>query len=144
MGPKNPIEEHFDRGLWGYDGTRWRKLALLFGFTDTWQDTAYVASAGAGTYTKQYGPVPAGEVWVLNTVLAIDIASDASSVRFGVGVAALGTAFGWVNSPGVGVAVTWVGSIPIKEGDSLWVQIFGVIAEDNLSTSVVGYKMDVA
>lgn len=63
-----PTEQYFDKGLWGWDGTQWRKLPLLWGFTGTVGGTVTWTSDGTTPYHLSGTAVPAGEVWTLNTV----------------------------------------------------------------------------
>ena len=40
-GPTAPAEAHFDKGSWGWDLTQWRKLGLLWGYTDRLAERAF-------------------------------------------------------------------------------------------------------
>jgi len=75
-GITDPNQEYFKDGTWGWDGTRWRKLALVFGYSDIYGETVFNAAAAAGTNYLTFSTVPAGEVWVVSNFTVT--ASDAS------------------------------------------------------------------
>jgi len=68
-GPTDPAEGHFDKGLWGFDGTVWRKLQLLFGYHSIYRELVTVAHVGDGTYWHKLTAVPANELWVINSIV---------------------------------------------------------------------------
>ena len=84
MGITNPAEQHFERGAWGFDGTLWRKLPMLWGFTEGWVGEASNASAAAGTNFLELAAVPAGEVWTAYVVSAINVNTNPVAVSFGI------------------------------------------------------------
>jgi hypothetical protein len=130
--------------LEGYDGTNWQKLNLLWGFYDTWIDGGFIKDVPAGTYTKDFGAVPSGEVWIANAIMGLNYNTNPSNVRIGVGTVGPGTLFNWVNSPGANTPVMWSGTIALKATQHLYVQISGCALNDDLNISVVGYKMKVS
>ena len=79
-GITNPTEEYFKDGLWGWDGTQWRKLNLLFGYYDRWQETVTATSTGGDTAVITT-PVPTGYVYICNTVVVQHTDSTARRLR---------------------------------------------------------------
>lgn len=69
-GITNPAEEYFKDGLWGWDGSAWRKLPLLFGYSDGWGESASGTASGAGDASADTTEVPAGYIYVLQAVSA--------------------------------------------------------------------------
>ena len=143
MGITNPSEEYFKDGSWGFDGSVWRKLPLIFGYTDNFVLNQYVAAAAAGTYTKVWGTVPAGEIWIVNSLLGINYSSVCSNIRFYVIQGGVTAYFMWISAPTANVAVVWNGSIVLKAGDTLNTQLSTCILNDVLNMSAIGYIMAV-
>jgi len=59
----NPTEPFFKDGQWGWDGTQWRKLNLLWGYNDVYGDYVEEAGTGADPVTFYGAAVGLGEVW---------------------------------------------------------------------------------
>lgn len=62
-----PTEEYFKDGGWGWDGTRWRKLPMIWGFTDRLVEGLSGAAVGGGDATVGTTAVPSGEVHSVQT-----------------------------------------------------------------------------
>lgn len=66
-GITNPLEEYFKDGQWGWDGTRWRKLNLTFGYYNRLADIVTYTMPGAATYNLYSSAVPAGYLWLVQS-----------------------------------------------------------------------------
>ena len=142
-GPTQPTEQYFDKGLWGYDGTVWRKLPLLWGYTDRLAEQKVNLNANAGGNYLVHTTVPAGEVWVVTAHVAVNLNTAGAVVMRGF--------FGGTDmlvydhgTPGAGV---WHTSPPMnivaKAGDILVGAFYGCTAGDDLYSILYGYKMAV-
>lgn len=129
---------------YGWDGSNWRKLPIVWGYSDRWAQRVYVENATAGTNNLNTTDVPAGEVWVLQAMASKnenkDVAMDYTAVFNGTQVKLK------VHSlPGVN---TWVTLFPIgiclKEGDNARCRFLSCNLNDDLYLDVWGYKMKVA
>jgi len=142
--PTSPAEQYFGRGQWGHDGTQWRKLRLLFGYTDTLRIRKVEANAVAGTNVLESSAVPAGEIWVVSLVRGWDAISA-------VGTSNIGVVTGGVNyplddqvAPAAGADARFTGSLVLKEGDKLRFTVWGATAGDVLYLIGLGYEMGVS
>jgi len=61
----DPNEPYFKDGIWGWDGTVWRRLPLVWGYSDRWQAARTGTAVGAGNAVAITIEVPEGEVYVL-------------------------------------------------------------------------------
>lgn len=64
-GPTNPNEPFFDKGLWGFDGSVWRKQGVIWSYRDIWRDKRTFASAGDPETELSVVTPPSGEVYTL-------------------------------------------------------------------------------
>ncbi|GAG75277.1 unnamed protein product [marine sediment metagenome] len=71
MGIAKPTEKHFDKGSWGWDGSQWRKLAMIWGYSGIW-DKDLGGEASGAFYISNSSVIPAGEIWVLQAVSVRD------------------------------------------------------------------------
>jgi len=67
MGITHPGEPYFKDGVWGWDGTQWRKLSLVWGYSDTYAEDELDDDADAGTNSYSFATVPTGEVWMIQS-----------------------------------------------------------------------------
>lgn len=143
MGPTLPTEEHFNKGQWGWDGSVWRKLGMVWGYEDTLAVVKSELSAAAGQNVLDTAAFAAGFVYVVQAIVGIDINSNPSQIRLlavssGNFVPLLQTA-----TPGADTPVLWTGHMTLKEGDYIRVRFQGCTLNDDLYVYVLGYKMAV-
>jgi len=140
-GITNPTEEYFKDGLWGWDGTRWRKLALLWGYSAAYYERLTQAEATAETMMDG-STVPAGEVWVVTSVVAWDndnIITDITGFTYGDAVwIALGQKQSFTAAQEYW---EWRGSIVVPAGGHIRVRFRGCTVGDDLFVDICGYKM---
>lgn len=67
LGVTSELEAYFKGGLWGWLSSQWRKLAMLWGFSDTLNLVFYWTSDGTTPYNVDATTVPADEVWIVNS-----------------------------------------------------------------------------
>lgn len=82
MGPVQPTEPYYNKGQWGWDGSQWRKLALLWGYSDRLVDESTHTKVGAGGYNLFSTTVPAGEIWSVQLFAASNIGTAVSQQMF--------------------------------------------------------------
>ena len=142
-GSTNPSETYFDKGLWGHDGTQWRKLNLLWGYYDRWFEDLGNADAPAGTYSKNCAAVPAGYVYKLEGVAFMNATGARGQAQITANVGGA-TAFLWIaGAPAALINYTWGTPLTLKAGDYVQVIQYNVIVHDALYAWVWGYKMTV-
>jgi len=143
-GITNPAEEYFKDGGWGWDGTRWRKDNLTWGYNGTLANRQSTLAAAAGTNTLNHSIVPAGEVWVIVTHGMVNantaVPGTLYAVISGVGytVKAYGTMVAGIWSTGVPLGIV------LAAGDYMSAMFESCVLNDDLYSDITGYKMKVA
>lgn len=129
--------------LQGWDLTNWRKLPLLWGYTDNLLETDANPTAPAGTNILSCGPAGSGYVWVVHTACALDATNNPT--RISIEITSGGTRYRiiQVSGPGANVSVNVEGHFIVKAGDSIQARFTGVVLNDAISFWVTGYKMKV-
>jgi len=140
-GPTDPAEAHFDKGLWGFDGSEWQKLGLIWGYYDRWGEDLGATKSGDGTYNAITTAVPAGYVYVLQGISLVNISGARGMMRF---YAEVGVPYYTVAvsvTPAQYVPLVFVGNGVLKAGDSVVVNQLSCLNGDVLYGGVWGYKM---
>ena len=143
MGITDPTEEYFKDGAWGWDGTRWRKLALVWGYTDTLRLSVSDDDSAAGTINLITGSVPAGEIWVVQLAQINDRSSAATRLEVQVRNGGLVMTLVVDYSPVADHVALQAGQWVLAEGEFLSFWFLGVTLHDNIEGYVAGYKMKV-
>lgn len=81
-GITNPAEAYFKDGLWGWDGSVWRKLPLLWGYSDTLTEHKASTNVSAGDASKNFSVVTSGEIWVIASFVAWSDQANISTIEF--------------------------------------------------------------
>lgn len=142
-GITNPSEEYFKDGTWGYDGTVWRKLPIVWGYHDRLAEFDTHTKVGAGSALRTLFTVPAGYIYIVNATMSINNdkivaqnhllynGSNYYTIYRGVPTAVAQ----WMANPNVFYA--------LKTDDKLTFQFVGCDAGDVLEFAAWGYKMKV-
>ena len=142
-GPTQPTEQYFDKGNWGFDGSQWRKLGLLWGYTDRWLEQVVIADAAAGDNFLDATAIPAGYVYVASVIAGVDTTSNPAEILFGIKIGGAYYYMKRVPLPGVNVYGEWSGAGIFKAGDKPTVVMTGCTLHDVLVANYWGYKMAV-
>ena len=143
-GVTNPAEPFFKDGSWGWDGTVWRKLQMVWGYSDRYAELVTDFSPPAGFNILAGTVVPAGEVWVVQAMGAVDTTSAISNVLVCVYSGTVDLALGQIVTPVANQECLWTGEVTMKAGDRARALFDGVILNDDLYFKIWGYKMKVA
>lgn len=138
-----PLEEALGARGYQYTGSAWVRSNLLWGYHDNWIEGTYEQATSDGTWVWNATTVPTGEVWVANCCLGVNYNRDPTNIRFMIRRNTNNYYLDWVNAPGAVTPFSWNGSVVLKAGDILRVDIGGCITNDYLAANVLGYKMDV-
>jgi len=130
-------------GIEGWDGTQWRKLGLLWGYTDRWLEQVFNPNAAVGWNFLETAPVPAGYVYVAVACAANNQNTNPSAIQLGINIAGSRYYLKRVPTPGVDVWVDWTATQIFKAGDKALAAIGGCALNDDLVFNVWGYKMAV-
>lgn len=130
--------------LHGWDGSAWQKLNLLWGYSDRYAERKVNTDAAAGTNTLDFTAVPAGEVWVVNSIAAVDQNSAITAIWITANLAGVNYFLLVQASPVAGTWYFWNGNIVMKAGDYIQVFFLGTVLNDDIDARACGYKMKVA
>ena len=128
----------------GWDGSAWRKLPLVFGYSDRYLEKEAEANVAAGTHSLTFTTVPAGEIWVIQSFTG----RCKQNTLTGIQLVALGDATGAVLKqckPALaGDTVGWSGDLVLKEDDGLMATFLNCALNDDIYSEAWGYKMLIA
>ena len=139
----DPSDPYFKDGNWGWDGTQWRKLNLVWGLYEQYYEEEGNPDADAGTNTLDFSTVPPGEVWIITAASAVDVDSAALVVGFilqGTGK------YGYLANK-VPIAANEICAFQcnwiLEPGDNLRAYFLGCTALDDIRAYANGYKMQI-
>jgi len=143
-GITDPTEEYFKDGLWGWDGTQWRKAGLPLWYRGQVTEQEVNTNAAAGANTLTGSTVPADEVWIIQIIEAIDLNTTLAEleIRWNAGGVWLTLA-----SETSVVANHWIIIFPqiiLAPGNYLTAYFNGCTAGDDLYLRYAGYKVKLA
>jgi len=143
VGPTNPSEEHFHRGLWGFDGSVWRKLQLLFGFGGVVEEEVVDDNLDAGGNGIQGANVPSGEIWIVQVASIQYLGTSPNNLQIFCGGLGGDVRLLYEKSPVNGVWYCWSGSAILQEGNGVHGYVGGATAGDTLKLRYAGYRMEI-
>ncbi len=101
-----------------------------------------VTGAGDGSDVNLDGTaVPAGELHVVTSVLAVDQDSALATLEYGILNSTAWHHLRRAKSPGAGAEVHWQGQVVMIEDDKIRATFFGTTAADDLALNILGYKI---
>lgn len=142
-GITDPSEEYFKDGVWGWNGSAWRKLPQLWGYSDIYHEIVLKENADAGQNYLKSTAVPTGEVRVISSISTrdrdhapgntmIQLVYDTTILLLAQNVALEAS-----------VLLEWKGQLIVAEGDAIQVYMASCTALDNLYLYITGYKMTI-
>lgn len=143
-GITDPAEEYFKDGLWGWDGSAWRKLPLLWGFGGVVEEKVQDTGLDAGDNNLGGAAVPAGEIWVVTSASCLYVGTAPDKMRiYAVGLA---SALPLLEETSVvsDVFCSWSGTAVLQEDDYVRLWVKGATAGDDAYLYYAGYKMKIA
>lgn len=142
-GITNPAEPFFKDGIWGWDGTQWRKLPLVFGWSDTYAESEILNDVAAGNHSLTFSTVPAGEIWVVTYWSAYSDQSNAVRIQFQPNIAGAARALKHVAYPAALLTVEGPYPLILQKDDFLTARFITCSSGDDLRSHAAGYKMKV-
>jgi hypothetical protein len=128
----------------GTDGTDIIISGVPIAYHDRIAERVSDLTADAGTNNLDSTAVPAGSVYVIQSVAAVDVDNAPTLIQ----ILSQGTAvYGFLNedvSPAADRALIWTGAITLKEGDYIRGHFEGVTANDDIVLDVWGFEFKVA
>ena len=143
-GITNPTEEYFKDGLWGWDGTRWRKAGVPL-----WYRSSYFEDLGGtatGTYWDKHSTaVPAGYVYVVSALSLRNEARASGRTEFLLyNDAGQCIHLAWSTSLAQYQPLIWAGNAILSEGWKIRVTMATIQSGDEISGGLAGYKVAIA
>ena len=129
---------------YGWDGAAWRKLPLIWGYSDRYAETVSNLSAVAGVNILLGTVVPPGQVWVVQSIAASDNTSVAGTLTLEVFGAAVEGMVKYDAALVAGAQTVWTGNIVMLENDRVRAVFTGCTLNDDLYLRTWGYKMRIA
>jgi hypothetical protein len=139
-----PVPNDLRVGNYGWDGSAWRKLPLVWGYSDNWLEKLVNSNADAGTNYLDSAVVPAGEVWILTNINAHAIQAGLSMITMGPLRGATSYYAFQKTSPGANEQVGGHCNIVLKAADKVRGAFTGCAAGDDIYLILSGYKMKIA
>lgn len=138
----DPQEDYFKDGLWTWDGSRWRKQPLIFGYSD--QYIEYQTDTGDGTTLNQdFSTVPSGEIWVITSFSCYPYSgAHADLVWIGGRFGGVGHAFKAAPSLAQYTSLCLDHKLILKAGDYLRVSWRNAANGDTFFSYANGYKLN--
>lgn len=142
-GITDPSEEYFKDGIWGWNGSAWRKAGLHFSYSDQVLGQVVETNAAAGTNTLSGSSPAAGEIWVITAMEIHNTASAVNTARLAVRASSVN--YWLAASPALAakVGLSWSGVVILAYGDVPYAGMWGCTANDDLYFHYLGYKMTV-
>ena len=143
-GITDPTEEYFKDGLWGWDGSRWRKLNLLFGYNRPYNDLKGNPDVPAGASDLAGSTVPEDEVWVVCGMAMYVVSASCSLVRFGFWNGNTRVFCKEVQAPASERIYDFQGTLILAAGYYILIRMYNMTAGDDAILYGWGYKMETA
>lgn len=143
-GVTDPSEAYFKDGQWGWDGTVWRKLPMVWGYSERWVEHEENLTPAAGVISLSFDQVGSGYIYVLQAADGWNAATDPSRIQFQVEAGGIIVRLAHTVTPGLGIPAFWTGEVVLKKDDRLVVRFYGTVAGDDLHANAWGYKMKIA
>lgn len=144
MGHTDPALPTFKGGTHGWDGTQWRKLALLWGLSAKWEDNARQTKDGDGNYLRDITAVAAGYVYVLQLAVLGNETAQRGDAYIALNDGTQAYIAEYATTPMQYEPVVLRGPVVLQVGDSIRFFQWSCVDNDVVSTSIWGYKMAIA
>ena len=128
-GITDPTEEYFKDGLWGWDGTQWRKQGLLFGYCSPLSQIKALTVTDAGSNYLTSDTVEANSLWIVQLIAVCDSLTTLTRIVIAV-----------VRSGGYYITA----DVPGPEPDHWYTRTLNLlmITDDYINVSFYGCKVD--
>jgi len=142
-GITNPTEEYFKDGLWGWDGTRWRKAGIPLWYNAPVGESLSNLNAQSGVNSLTGSTVPAGELWIIESASAIDNTSALDYVAIRVSTGTFWTSIIRKQSVAIAEEVIVNAEVVLSPGYYLYAVFSNCAAGDDIYFRYIGYKVKI-
>jgi len=137
-------EPYFKNGLWGWDGSQWRKNNLIWSYHSRYVENLGDLNPAGGTYQKTSTAVPDGYVYVVNGIYIANATAARDTVVIYLALNGVSCFVLYNVAPVVGVPDLVLGSFVLSAGDYAVVTQYSIEAGDDMYAAIWGYKMQIA
>lgn len=130
-------------GIQGWDGAAWRKLSLLWGYSDRYTEYETSANVDAGLNILTFTTVPTGEVWTITHAAMWADQSNPTLIGFYLWDGTLAQKLSTAAYPTAFLTHHLPAPITLKAEDKLQAYFFSCAANDDIYATAFGYKMKV-
>lgn len=128
----------------GYDGSAWRKLPLVWGYTDRYAEPVYDLTMPAGWSDLSGTAVPAGEVWRVTGASFIVTSASCTQARVVMSAAGIDIVLANQLSPVSDQLYPFAFDVTLKAVDYMYARYYGMTLNDDAYLWLWGSKMNVA
>lgn len=125
------------------EGVLMGNINTIWGYKSHLKENIGDTLTSDGTYQSKAGPVPTGEIWIVEMITCRNLGGDRGVVQLIVEDGGV-TSYVYSNpSPVAYIADVWTGKLTLRNGDYAGVVCNGCLDGDIIQASVWGYKMDI-
>jgi len=140
----DPAQEYFKDGAWGWDGSQWRKLPLVWGYSEQYVECQAAVVLSDGHYECELATVPPGEVWVVTNIHMMN-RTAACSVERAQLVCGEDESYIVTYLPTAALdACQWQGFLVMVAGQYIKCTLEDCVTGDEVRVNVHGYKLKVS
>lgn len=136
--------EEIMSNIHGWDGSAWRKLPIVWGYSSALCEDLGGAQSGDGNWGKYSTAVPSGEVHVVSGFGGRNIDRAPSRIELGIIIDGISTTVARDDNPVQAIPLIYTDGIVLAEGDQVHVTIRANLDGDAIDAAVWGYKMKIA
>ena len=143
-GITDPAEEYFKDGIWGWDGSQWRKLGILFGYHSVLTQHISNTDASAGTNTLVTSAVEDNYLWFVQVAGLLDVNTAPSRVFICINRSGVDYPLSDTSTTAANLWLIWNGQVVLSPGDTIKGCFLSCTAGDDLFLRALGYKVSLA
>jgi len=140
-GITNPTEEYFKDGIWGWDGSQWRKLGISLSYHSQLSQSKTLTVSTGGTNTVSTDTVESSCLWIMQLVCAIDDNTLPTRLTICVNRNSVIYPLFDIIPSGANVWFAELLNFVLVPGDRVDATFFGCNVGDTLYLRVLGYKV---
>jgi len=140
----DPSQYYFKDGLWTFDGSVWRPQSQLFGVRSGYHEAPENGDAASGTNYVNGSTVPAGEIWVVTAIAAVNFGTAACVIKLHAGPSGSEIQMDQTDYYTPTRAVFRALWLPLIAGDRARAEFQGCTLHDRVVLELHGFKFKVA
>jgi len=130
-------------GVCGWDGSQWRKLTLLFGYTGIYVSSVTNTNLAAGTNTLSDTAVPAGEIHVITNILIRYVGTAPTQISARITSGGTTVDLYVLRPPVTAISYDRQGWWVLGPDDVLKLVVLGATAGDDATIDIAGFRMKI-